>query len=149
MKEVINRKWEMITQMNKEFDDIYHKIATHFNLSDSCFWVLYELYTAGKPCTQKQICDCWYYNKQTINSAIKSLEKIGYINKGYEENNKTNKKIGLTELGLKVAEETVKKVIEIEDIAFESIKEEELDTVIELLQRPLISFREQANKIIK
>lgn len=148
MKDIINRKWAMITQINKEFDELYHKIAVHFNLSDSCFWVLYVLYEAKQPCTQKQICDYWYYNKQTINSAIKHLEKLGYVNKGYEENNKMNKKIGLTSLGLEVAENSVKKVIEMEDRAFISVKEKDLDTVIELMQKPLTTFKAEVNKVI-
>ncbi len=148
MKEIINRKLLMITQINKEFDELYHKVAVHYNLSDSCFWVLYALYEAKEPCTQKQICDYWYYNKQTINSAIKHLEKIGYINKGYEENNKMNKKIGLTQLGLEIAEQSVKKVIEMEDKAFISVNEKELDTVIEIMQKPLTIFKEEVNKTI-
>lgn len=149
MKEIINRKWAMITQINREFDELYHKIAMHFNLSDSCFWVLYVLYEAKVPCTQKQICDCWYYNKQTINSAIKHLEKLGYVNKGYEENSKMNKKIGLTPLGLEIAENSVKKVIEMEDRAFVLVNEKELDTIINLMQKPLIAFKDEVNKVIK
>lgn len=148
MKDIINRKWAMITQINKEFDELYHKIAVHFNLSDSCFWVLYVLYESKQPCTQKQICDYWYYNKQTINSAIKHLEKLGYVNKGYEENNKMNKKIGLTSLGLELAENSVKKVIEMEDRAFISVKEKDLDTVIELMQKPLTAFKAEVNEVI-
>ena len=102
-----------------------------------------------RPLSQKEICDYWYYNKQTINSAIKHLEKIGYINKGYEENNKMNKKIGLTPSGLKIAEKSVKKVIEIEDRAFISVNENNLDTVIELMQKTLMAFKDEVNKVIK
>lgn len=149
MKDIINRKWAIITQINREFDELYHKIAVHFNLSDSSLWVLYILYETKRPCTQKEICDYWCYNKQTINSAIKHLENVGYINKGYEENNKINKKIGLTPLGLEIAEKSVKKVIEMEDRAFASINEKDLDTIIELMQKPLIAFKDEVNKIIK
>ena len=149
MKDIINRKWAIITQINREFDELYHKIAVHYNLSDSSFFVLYILYEVQTPLSQKEICDYWYYNKQTINSAIKHLEKIGYINKGYEENNKMNKKIGLTLEGLKIAEKSVKKVIEMEDRAFISVNENDLDTIIELMQKPLIAFKEEVNKVIK
>lgn len=149
MKDIINRKWAVITQINREFDELYHKIAVYYNLSDSSFWVLYILYEAKRPLSQKEICDYWCYNKQTINSAIKHLEKIGYINKGYEENNKMNKKIGLTPKGLKVAEKSVKKVIEIEDKTFASVNEKDLDKIIELMQKPLTAFKDEINKVIK
>lgn len=149
MKDIINRKWAVITQINREFDELYHKIAVYYNLSDSSFCVLYILYEAKRHLSQKEICDYWCYNKQTINSAIKHLEKIGYINKGYEENNKMNKKIGLTPKGLKVAEKSVKKVIEIEDKTFASVNEKDLDKIIELMQKPLTAFKDEINKVIK
>lgn len=149
MKEVINRKFGLINKLNKELDEMYHKIAVHYNLSDSNFWVLYELYEKKIPCTQKEICDDWYYSKQTINSAIKSLEKLGYINKGYEENNKTNKKIGLTKKGTEICEKTVKQVMQMEEKAFSRIEEKELDAVIETLQKTLYSLKEEINKKLK
>lgn len=148
MKENINRKWATITKMNKEIEEIYHKIAKHYNMSDTCFWVLYILYERNEPCTQKEMCDYWSYTKQTINSAIKTLEQIGYIQKGYEENGKTNKKIYLTKRGKEVAKNTVKEIIEIEDRVYKSIDEKELDMVINLLQRPLELLREETKKII-
>ena len=148
MKENINRKWATITKMNKEIEEIYHKIAKHYNMSDTCFWVLYILYERNEPCTQKEMCAYWSYTKQTINSAIKTLEQIGYIQKGYEENGKTNKKIYLTKRGKEVAKNTVKEIIEIEDRVYKSIDEKELDMVINLLQRPLELLREETKKII-
>lgn len=148
MKEVLNKKWELITRINKEFDELYHKIAIHYNLSDSSFWILYFLYESKRPCTQKEICDNWYFNKQTINSSIKNLEHKGYIRKGYEENNKSNKKIMLTPLGVKVAEKTVLEIMKIEDISFSKISEEDLNKVVNLLQKALTSFKEELNKII-
>ncbi|MCI7442013.1 MAG: MarR family transcriptional regulator [Clostridium sp.] len=141
MKEIINKKWALINKINKEFDDLYHKMAVHYNLSDSAFWILYSLYTSKKPCTQKEICDNWCFSKQTINSAIKNLEQIGYISRGY-------KKIVLTPLGLEVAEKTIHEVIEIENKSLSKINEEELDTIINLFQKTLSSFKEEANKII-
>lgn len=148
MKEIINRKWSLITHLNKEFEGLYHKIAGYYNMSDSCFWVLYVLYEKNEPCSQKEICDYWYYSKQTINSAIKSLEKSGYVQKGYPVNNKVNKKIGLTESGMQLAENTVKRIIEIEDRVFKQIGEEELDNVIAFFQTPLNSFKNEVEKIL-
>lgn len=148
MKEITNKKWAFITKINKEFDILYHRIAVHYNLSDSNFWILYSLYESKKPCTQKEICDDWYFNKQTINSSIKNLVELGYIRKGNEEKNNTNKKIELTPLGLEIAEKTVCEVMKIEDIAFSKISDRDLDKIIELLEKPLVSFREEVNKLV-
>ncbi len=149
MKEIITKKWGVYTKTNKEFDEIYHKIALHYKLSDSSFWVLYSLYEAKRPCTQMEICKEWNFSKQTINSTIKNLENLGYITKENYENNKLYKKIHLTSLGMEIAEKTVKNVIILEDIAFSKISEEELDIIIKLLQKVLSSFKEEASKIIK
>lgn len=148
MKASINRKWGIITKINKETEEIYHKIAKHYNMSDTSFWILYILYEKNEPCTQKEICDYWSYTKQTINSSIKTLEQLGYIKKGYEENGKMNKKIYLTEKGIEVAKNTVKEIIDIEDRVYKCISEKELDMVIELLEKPLILLKEETNKIL-
>lgn len=149
MKEIITKKWGEYTKINKEFDEIYHKIALHYKLSDSSFWILYSLYEAKHPCTQMEICKEWRFSKQTVNSTIKNLENLGYITKENYESNRLYKKIYLTSLGMKVAEKTVKNLIMLEDIAFSKISEEELDTIINLLQKVLSSFKEEANKIIE
>lgn len=149
MNENMNRKWAMITKINKETEEIYHKIAKHYNLSDTCFWILYVIYEKNEPCTQKEMCDYWSYTKQTINSAIKTLEQLGYIQKGYEENGKLNKKIYLTQKGKKIAQKTVKEIMDIEDRVYKCISEQELDMVIDLLQKPLVLLKEETNKILK
>lgn len=145
MNGIINQKWALYTKINKEFDELYHKLAVHYNLSDSDFWILYSLYENKQPCSQIEICNDWYFNKQTINSAIKKLEKLGYVNKGNSEN---SKKISLTPLGLQIAEKSIKEVMKIEDIAFSKINEKELDNIIYLLQKVLSSFSEEVNKTI-
>ncbi|MCI8587342.1 MAG: MarR family transcriptional regulator, partial [Clostridia bacterium] len=142
------RKWTLITKINKEFDELYHKLAVNYNLSDSSFFILYYLYEAKEPCTQKEICDNWYFNKQTINSAIKKLEDIGYITRNNVDNNRPNRKILLTKLGIEIAEKTVAKIMKIEDIAFSKISEEELDHTIKLLQESLSFFKEEVEKLI-
>lgn len=144
MKESVNRKWGMITKINKETEEIYHKIAKHYNMSDTCFWIIYILYEEDRSCTQKEICDYWSCTKQTVNSAIKTLEQLKYIQNGCEENGKINKKICLTKKGKIIAEKTVKQVMEMEDKVYKCISEEELDTVIELLKKPLILLKEEA-----
>lgn len=149
MEKEINDKWTMINQLNKEFDEVYHKIAVHYKLSDSSFWILYVLYEKKEGCTQKEICADWCYSKQTINTAIKDLEKKEYISLNYEDSNRKYKKICLTPKGLEIAENTVKKVMEVENIAFSKIDKKEFDRVINFFQVQLSSFKEGANKIIK
>lgn len=148
MKKSVNEKWEMISRLNKEFDDMYHKAAHHYGFSDSAFWIMYTLYENRQGCTQKEICSDWYFSKQTINSAITELEKKGYITRAYEDNSRKSKKICLTPKGTEVAENTVEKVIQVENTAFEKIDEKEMERIIQFFQMQLSVFRKELDKII-
>lgn len=148
MLKEINEKWELISKLNKEFDDIYHKIALHYNLSDSTFWVLYTLYDNKYELTQKEICQDWYYSKQTINSAIKDLEKKEYIVLSYKEGSNKSKIVSLTNKGKKVAKESVGRIMEIENSAFSKIDGKEFDMVIDFFKKNIAVFKEELNNIL-
>ena len=144
----VNKKWELIGKLNKEFDELYHKIASYYNLSDSSFWILYTLYENKKGCTQKEICSDWYFSKQTIHSAIKELQKKQYIVLNYEEPNRKNKIIRLTQTGLEATKNSVAKVMEAENAAFSTFDENEFNHVIHFFQIQLSSLKKEVNKII-
>lgn len=63
----------------KEVDAIYYKIATSFKLSESAFWILYTLADMSQGCSQQELSKQLSVSRQTINSAIQSLEQKGYI----------------------------------------------------------------------
>lgn len=137
----------MIMRINKEIDDLYHNIANYFELSDSIFWILYSLYEKQEGLTQKEICSNWAYSKQTINSAIKKLLDLKYIEMENNIPNNYGKKIFLTSLGLDVAEKTIKKVMEAEDKSFSKIKEEDMDKVISVFEKSYSLFKNEIEKI--
>lgn len=146
MRKSIEEKWETICKIMKEFDEVYHKIATYYNLSDSSFWILYALYQNKQGCTQKELCTDWCINKQTINSSIKYLQNKEYIMLKSEENNKKYKRVLITEKGLELAEKTVKKAMEIENRAFKNIDQKEMDMVINFFKTQLALLKEETEK---
>ena len=142
----INKRWSIISKINKEFDEVYHKIAINYKLSDSAFWILYTLYENKEGCTQKEICSDWNFSKQTINTTIKDLERKKLITLNNEENNKKIKKIKLTNKGIEIAKNTVEKVMEVENIAFSKIDIKEFDRAISFFQVQLKSLKNEINK---
>lgn len=64
-------------EADKEMNIIYHRLARHYRLSDSVFWVLYLLGEARGPMTQTKLCSALFLSKQTVNSALKKLESRG------------------------------------------------------------------------
>lgn len=144
----INQKWSIICKLNKEFDEIYHKIASHYGMSDSAFWILYVLYENRNSLTQKEICNYWCSSKQTINSAIKDLENKDYINLIYEDGSRKSKKINLTKKGIEFSKRTIKNVMKAEEVAFSKVDEKEFDKVISFFEKQIYSLKEEVNNII-
>lgn len=149
MNKMINSKWEEICKCIKEFDNIYHQIAIYLNLSDSSFWILYDLYNSKSGRTQKELCDDWYVSKQTINSSIKYLLSNGYIVFKYDEDNKKNKRIHLTDKGYNLAKISIEKVIEIENKSFYNINIKEMDAVINFFKKQVSTLEEETKKFMK
>ena len=62
-------------QLYKEMDEIYHQYARGHGISDTALWLLYSLYLSDVPYTQREICSEWHYPPQTLNSALKTLDR--------------------------------------------------------------------------
>lgn len=149
MKQKINEKWEEVCKNMKEFDELYHKIANYYNLSDSSFWILYVLYQNPEGCTQKAFYSDWYFNKQTINSSIKYLENKGYITLKFEENSKKFKRIYITQKGIELSKNTIARVIEIENRVFSEKEEKEMNIVINFFKDRLNIFKNKLEELMK
>ena len=78
---------------------IYHRLARHYRLSDSVFWVLYLLGEARGPMTQTKLCSALFLSKQTVNSALKKLESRGYLRMESMSGDRRNKLLSLTARG--------------------------------------------------
>lgn len=117
----------------KENDVIYRRMAAQFGLSDSAFWILYCLRESATPLTQKQLCESIYMSKQTINSALKSLERNGFITLATGKDRRS-KFLVLTEAGQELAARTVDLVIEQEQLAIASMGQESMKQFLSLFR---------------
>ena len=63
----------------KEYNIIYHDAAMRLGLSNSEFDTLYAICELGDGCKQSDICRTTFIPKQTVNSAIRSLQKKEYL----------------------------------------------------------------------
>ena len=97
--------------------------------------IIWSLYSFGRPCTQKEICNDWLVNKQTVNSAAKKLIEEGYIDIAPSPENSREKLLVFTEKGKFLAMRTVGKLIEAERRAFEGLSEEEQNEAIRITQK--------------
>ena len=130
----INKKLSEYNSIIKENEEIYHKIARKFGLSDCAFWILYTMCEEEDTLTQTGICDALYQPKQTVNSALKKLENDGYIELETMDDHRS-KQINLTEKGNKFVNETVGRVITNEQKALLSLTLEEQKVFIGLFHK--------------
>ena len=116
MKTERNKKSMEFDRFLKELNEKYSELASVIGFSERGFVILYALVELGNGCLQKDIVNQYYLNKQTINSAVKSLEKNGYIY--LEKGHGRNMHIYLTALGEKFAKEKIIPLIKAEDRGF-------------------------------
>ena len=66
--------------------------------------MLVDTSTAGGSIAVSRLTSEWFYSKQTINSAIKTLTARGFATLGFAEGSRKNKVVSLTEEGRRFAD---------------------------------------------
>ncbi len=123
-------------QLYKEMDEIYHLYAKRRGISDTALWLLYSLYEDESAAyTQRALCSDWHYPPQTVNSALKSLEKKGLLVLEPVPGNQKNKRIVLTDKGRETAQKEIFPLILAEQKAFQGLGETERETLLSLTRQ--------------
>ena len=141
---------KLLAQYNslyKDMDEVYRALARHYGLSDCALWILYSLREADDALTQNKLCGQLSLSKQTVNSALKKLEKEGIIRLVHEPGNHKNKLIQLTARGERLSEETIDHVMQMEQAAFEQFAAGEAAVYLHLHQKYVRGLQSEAEKI--
>lgn len=134
-------------RMYKENDSLYRRLARHFGLSESAFWILYTLEEFQQPVTQAQLCEYLSLSKQTINSGLKQLEQEGNIHLSSGPGRR--KYLQLTPAGRQLAERTVRPVLRAEERAFLGMAGEERASLLALYRKYLSLLRQESEQIFQ
>ena len=118
-----------------QVDKLYYGFARSCGLSSCAFWIIYDLYQARGQLEMRALCDSWNYSKQTINSALKTLEGRGLIEIDYVEGSRKNKLVKLTDDGTAFAMWNLRPAVEAEWRAFEGLSAKERQTLVGLLKK--------------
>lgn len=125
-----------------EINAVYHDIASHFGLSDSAFQIIYTLYVEDGSCQLRDICSFSGLTKQTVNSALRNLERDEIVTG--EKSGSKQKIISLTAHGADLAEHTAARIIAAENEIFGSWTDDELKNYLHLTEEYLIAMRKSA-----
>ena len=125
-----------------ETEALYHEMAHKLGLSDSAMKILYTVCDTGEPCPLQEVCRRSGLSKQTVNSALRKLEReqVLYL----ETAGGRGKQVRLTESGRKLAESTVLRIIEIENAVFGAWATEDVQTYLALTERFLNDVKQRA-----
>lgn len=99
-------------RMLNGLDHIYSEFSRACGLSDCAYWMLVDTGTAGGSIAVSRLTSEWFYSKQTINSAIKTLTARGFATLEFAEGSRKNKVVRLTEEGMRFAEQRAFETLE-------------------------------------
>lgn len=120
-------------RMLNGLDRIYSEFARTCGLSDCAYWMLVDTSTAGGSIAVSRLTSEWFYSKQTINSAIKTLTARGFATLEFAEGSRKNKVVSLTEEGRRFAERYALPAQGAEQQAFEALEPWEQREIMRLV----------------
>lgn len=137
---------DRINYYRAELESLYHKCSIKLGITDSVSMALYSIYVEGGECLIKKIRKDSGMPKQTLNSALRTLENDGIIIlKNYNE---SRFKIAiLTEKGKEFVDETIAKLFKAEENAFNSWTEDEIEQYISFMERYNKCFQNEIKKL--
>lgn len=145
MNKLMTVQLKRFNHLSSEIDAAYHEAAHRLGLSDSAMKVLYTICDSGEKCLLSDICDLSGTSKQTINSALRKLEAEGIVY--LEAFSGRKKNVCLTAKGKEIINNTVVRLIEIENDIFSSWTNPEQELYLELTQRYLSSFKNKIKEL--
>ena len=119
-------------------------MAQHWGLPDSVMGVLYTLCDAGGRCSVREACRLGGMSKQTVNSALRRMEREGLI---YLEAAGRGKDVCLTEAGEGLACRTALRVIQAENQVFAAWPQADVEQYLALTRRFQEALGEKAKEI--
>lgn len=120
-------------RMLNGLDRIYSEFARTCGLSDCAYWMLVVTSTAGGSIAVSRLTSEWFYSKQTINSAIKTLTARGFATLEFAEGSRKNKVVSLTEEGRRFAKRYAMPAQEAEQRAFDALEPCEQREIMRLI----------------
>lgn len=127
-----------------EMDAAYHEAAQRQGQNDSTSRILYALCELGSPASLRAVCESTGLSKQTVNSALRRMEREGLI---YLEDAGRGKDVCLTEAGEGLACRTALRVIQAENQVFAAWPQADVEQYLALTRRFQEALGEKAKEI--
>lgn len=145
MEHLLSQNMKRCNHQQGEIEAAYHEAALKFGLADSTQLILYTICYLGDNCPLGDIVRMTGISKQTINSAIRNMEKQGLI--CLSAATPKTKNVVLTQKGEELAERTVLRLMKAEDAIFSAWSDEDVKQYLELNERFLRDLKEKIDQL--
>lgn len=145
MELLISQNMKRCNHLQGEIEAAYHEAALKFGLADSTQLILYTICYLGEDCPLSDIVRMTGISKQTINSALRNMERQGLV-KLVSATPKT-KNVTLTSKGKELAQRTVVRLIQAEDDIFSQWSDEDIQKYLELNEKFLKGLKEKIGQL--
>lgn len=117
----------------KKMDAVYYQMAIAQKLTPSEMDIYYTICVLGDGCLQRDVCNLALTSKQTINSALKKMEKQGLLQ--LETGKGREKHIHLTAAGQQKSDACVQPIYIAEQQAFSEMTEPKREQLVALTDK--------------
>ena len=145
MARSLSPDYQRYCSLNSEIAECYHAASTRLGQSDSVMQILYVLCLEEDPCPIGRILQESGLSKQTVHSALHSLEAAGYLRLAPLDGRR--KSVVLTGSGKALADRTAGRMIAAEQAVFDSWSPADRETYLELTRRYLADLRAEFGKL--
>ncbi len=133
---IANEAWNTsFDRLFRESDKLYHRLAAHCDLSETAYWVTYGIYMQGGTISVRDLVELGDMPKQSVNSALKTLEAKGYVTLGFCEGSKKAKVVSLTPAGHAFCDQKIRPANRAERRAFEALTPSEQVEFLRLVEK--------------
>ena len=143
---MLKRQLARFNHIMQGIEKVYEDYAKSVGLTYMSLTVLEIISYSETPPTQKEICEQSHYNKQIVNSIIKSFADKGYLAFREVESDRRNKQVLLTESGKAYADEILASLWEIEQEAVTILSDKEREKLLDMLERCYGGYRKATEK---
>lgn len=138
------------TELNRlycESNELYHSLAINYGISDSVLWILYTLNDLKRPCSPKEIGEMCSLSKQTVHSALQSLERDGYLSMTVSTENRKSKLVELTKKGMGLIDNSIAHIVTAEVQAFSGMEDSERRELLRLQGKYQSLFKTEVKRL--
>ena len=148
MEQTVKGLLEIVIQQMNELTSIYRTAMSRSGISENEFWIWYILLLTGGEHSQQDICNTWFFSKQTVNTIIARRVRNGYALLEVVPGTRNRKNIRLTEKGRQLVEEKVRPVIQLENDSLLGMEPDEREMFIRLYEKYVENFRRGVKKMV-